>query len=640
MRRLIITLALLLACSWAFGATLTVGPGKDHATITAAIHAAANDDTIAVYTGTYTEKGSNNAVYVNKRLAFTTPDGIGTVTVKADDAGIRVVQVHADSGGSVSWTGFVFDATLSTTALRSICIDVGAVANVDFTNCTFKGASTLVQYASGTTGHALTGCTFTDEGRNITVGLTAGDNTITLDTCLFTFTGATTARGIRLFNTGTNGKTLTVSGCTFGTSSAPFICTSHVVGSEGSLNVTIDGCTGYFGAGVDSIFSHNIAASTGVDTIRGNTFTISAASGASPICINAGAHAPVICRNTLTHTAADNNQTLIYLRDQAGALVADNTIQDATVDNTYAAICITTSAADKSSANAIIRNNTIRRPAAKNGYCILVGSDSHDPGAATATCGGAIIEYNRIYGLVSYGAAVDQNNIIHGIEIGWNTAAAIRYNYVNGCGYGIIAKAGGDAPQDWAACEPIRNNIIVNCYVAGLYAKAVSNTAWEHNTVCITTAGVLAGGACMHVGPNTHAPDGLGDSAGTSIKHNIFYCSATTMAIKIAAGQGVTTITDNCCWQPGAIGTTDWFVLDGNDATWAEFTASGAHPSTGINSNPRFAIPGKDFRLLSTSPCINPGSTARLTMRSERLYIPQYAWGALAPAYEPLKPIE
>ncbi len=82
----------------------------------------------------------------------------------------------------------------------------------------------------------------------------------------------------------------------------------------------------------------------------------------------------------------------------------------------------------------------------------------------------------------------------------------------------------------------------------------------------------------------------------------------------------------------------DVYILAGAASNRTEFAA--AFGTTNIYGDPKFAVRGRDFRLQPTSPCANPGSRDRVYMGGSVLYLPQWAYGALPPVFEPIKPVE
>lgn len=654
MRLTLILLCVLLAGSGAIGATIyvattgndTTGNGSaetPYATITKAISVAtANVDTISVAGGTYNAEkingtAANGYLFIDKAGLTFTATGAVIVTVSNAAAG-RVARITNGSNnttfnasGSGSWT---FDGLRSDASYCATAMEINATATPNtFEHCTFKRATTLLNFGNATITATCTDCTFTDGGENIASarGITGYDVDMTMTRCDWALTGGGGAQAINLLGNAGDTATSTLQDCTFGTTAAPLLVSGGVINNEDSSTFTIDGCTAVLGTAADGFYKQTGA--SGTVTITDSTVTYVDDAEAPVIQLSGGNHAPTISRNTIAANGAQT-QDVLSLTDQTAPVITDNTLTDNGTTATIASIRVTTSAADKSAANALIRNNTVRRPLATGGYTILVGADTYSANSAEK-CDGAVIEYNRIYGL----RQADSFNT-HGIMIGYSRGT-VRYNYVYGCGYGYIAKSGTGTPQDWTGYEGFHHNISVDARLFAMLNKAAHHTRWEHNTCYRSTLVTPAGAPIIVVGQNEVEEDGaVGNSDAAVFRYNILYSAPGGRVLDIRTDQTNTVFEDNCFYVVGADTLTyDLFVLGEVGATLAEFVAAG-YTDPGTFANPRFRQAGRDFRLLSTSPCINPDSTARLMMRSERLYIPQYAWGALAPAYEPLKPIE
>lgn len=656
-------LLILLLASCAIGATIHVATDGDDArdkataasastpvqTITRAIAlATASADTISVAAGTYSNEkvddtAANGYLLIGKAGLTFHATGAVIVTVSNAAAG-RVVRITNGNNGNKftvgtggSWT---FDGLRGAGDYCTYAVEINAtVTGTEFSGCTFKRATIMLGFADmASTGNTLTDCTFTDAGEAITncnAIVSYQPCQLTLTRCAFNLSGTSTARALRLLTSSTAASTTTFTDCTFGTSATAIKCTANVVSNEGSANVVIDGCTANLGTGVDSFYARTLAGSTGSDTITDNTITCTVAPQAHLVWVSNGTHTVNVSRNTIT-APATLAYDLIRLIDQPAPTVCDNTLSEAGTTATIAMIRVSSTGADASLA--VIRGNAIYRRGV-NGYTILVGDDSYGTGGHVGKCDGAIIEYNRVYGPVYYGTTASSSVLTHGILFAWSKQAHIRYNYVNGCAYGLALKSGGGGGsdlQDYSHIGGVYYNVVVNGFLAGMYAKAVKNTVWEHNTVYCSAVGAVATQPLIRVDSNLDVSDGGGDCDGTIVRHNIAYAAAGTVAVGIYANQGTTTCTGNCVYLPGAAADTDWFSVDGTASTWTEFSAAYAG---NVNADPLFnSLTAGDFRLRAYSPCINPTNQQYLVRRTERLYIPQYSWGALPAVYEPLKP--
>lgn len=661
-QRVTILLALIIALSIsAWSAPIHVATDGDDArdkaaaasastpvkTITRAIAlASANEDTIFVAGGTYSSEYSHASdtqlqfITVNKAGLTFTATGAVTVTVGHADTK-RVLRINNGANnttitvsGSGSWT---FDGLRGEGLYCDYGIEVLATATgTKIDHATVKRAVALINLADAqTTGNEIVSCTLTDSGEAITncaaINSWHGNELLVKD-CTFSLTGASTIRAIRIPNTssGKTGAAVTIENCVLGTTGALLKCSNNVIGNDGSASVTIDGCTSVVAAGAGSWYGRTGATSTGSDTLTDNTITM-VTSSTPAIYIQGGSGECSISGNTIT-ISGTQTQDVIRVLDQPNTVISDNTVSDNGTTATIASIRITTSASDKSAANALIRNNAVYRPLATGGYTILVGADSYSANT-TQTCDGAVIEYNRVYGLRQ---AADFST--HGPMLGYNRGA-MRFNWISGCAYGCIAKSGTGTPQDWAGYEGIHHNVTVDARRNGLIVSGADNVRFESNTVYRSALVTPANAPIARVKQNEIVESGsVGDCDGTIFRYNILFGAAGARVFLIEADQTNTVFQDNCFYITGATESTDLFTLGAEGATLAEFIAAG-YTDPGMFANPRFRQAGRDFRLLSSSPCINPSGAGKLLQRTDALYIPQYAWGALPPMHEPIKPV-
>lgn len=101
---------------------------------------------------------------------------------------------------------------------------------------------------------------------------------------------------------------------------------------------------------------------------------------------------------------------------------------------------------------------------------------------------GSIVEKNIIYGPSFYNPS-SVGNTLHGILIGQNLSSHMRYNYVNGAGYGYVIKGvdwNGEAEggaSDWNHTGGVYGNIAVNNVVNSIANKGVQNLNIYNNTI-------------------------------------------------------------------------------------------------------------------------------------------------------------
>lgn len=525
-------------------------------------------------------------------------------------------------------------------------------------------------------------------GGNYAVVIEADTDARTFTNCLFTGGAIGCVRA-----TGNNGA-LTFEDCTFtGTNNSGTITNYALLVYNAALEVTDCTVTGTFDDFAMQAASTNLQAVS----ITGCTIGNSQKFPSGGLFVNAASSA-TISNNTISLSATDQAGDIIKVTNVPTTVIDSNDITLLSTSTATSADVIEVTSTGTAMPNVRISNNAIRTRQTA-GHVIIVGGEAS--GTHNRKLDGAIIEFNRVWGPVFYGTAASSVTE-HGCMIGFSAKGQIRYNYVNGVGYGCIAKAGavvaataeaddetfttgaahglsvgqpvwftslgtaegiavntkyyvasvpgatsftvsatlggsavdvtadGSVTYDtlnWEGQGGIHHNITVNCSTNHIALSGVMGVVVEYNT-CYQ--GVAAGSTGRPMIRQKKDDSVNAYCFGTTVKNNICYGYANNYVFgQDQAGHTGTAITNNCFYMPG---TTNLFNLDNTPSNWATFAT--AYPTGNINVDPKFKCKGSDFRLVPTSPCINPYSTSRLTRSGTLRYIPQLAYGAIPPIYD------
>jgi len=225
-----------------------------------------------------------------------------------------------------------------------------------------------------------------------------------------------------------------------------------------------------------------------------------------------------------------------------------------------------------------------------------------------------IVEYNEVY---DNGGNTGEYIGIHIYTSQTGPASGsyniIRYNIVyNQKGSGN--DGAGIAIDQWCNNNQVYYNISYNNDGPGIYCYDAANNKIYNNTVygnCLNSSGgLLAKGEIRLTSTIADLTTNI------EVKNNIAYATQpNTYAIYIdnRTSDNILDIANNC-WYSTA---TDWYYRNnsgGNNLpAWNEFTGV----TNNINSDPKFLTPGVNFRLQSTSLCINTGTDVGLIMDYE-----------------------
>lgn len=588
-------------------------------------------NTAYVLSGTYAEANRLTLVSGTAWIARanTTDATEGAVTVQTaeatDNALLNIGQATAKS-----FTGFTFDCG----TVRSMCANPlnTQTAALTFTRCTFTtgktaGTANYAIYSADMPGAVtLTDCTFAvhDGGYwTRTIYWRAGTGAKAAPT--MTMTGGTllvgTDYGISYHADGTGSPTCTLDGVTVTVSSGYGLDFQ----SAGTYNVT--DCT------FNTSGTYNSAITTGGATtaavnVTGCTFSMGAKSSAELVIAQSGGAKTLLVENNTFTTATTTGQvkSLVRVIDQANAKIRGNTFTiKANSTNSFSVVAVDTSGVN-TAYYAHIAGNTFHH-SDTNSISIAVGSN-----AATAMAAHyAVVEGNIIYGISRTSATVIDH---HGILIGNVVGAQVRFNTVIGAGYGVVLKgshdgSGGSPTMDFGFQNGVHHNLLIDSDKCGILFKGCMNIPVEHNTIYQSVLPTYdAASACIGARVN-----GAGVEALTNrVRYNILYAVSPCAYVYMDNGdQTFESINWNCYYGGGGwdVGGTDYATI----ALW-NTALSTTYDAGSIVADPKFKCKGSDFRLVPTSPCINPYSTSRLTRSGTLRYIPQLAYGAIPPIYD------
>ena len=320
--------------------------------------------------------------------------------------------------------------------------------------------------------------------------------------------------------------------------------------------------------------------------------------------IGSPVNVPNVSNNTIDNTIG-SELVLIGLETSAGLI--ENNIIDSGVLNILTAgidmaIGTTTAAACDS---AVINNNKILsfRKASKH---IGIGGEATGLGDNNYS-GGISIEKNYIKGWNPLGGVV-VDHTTHGLFVGFQIDAYVRYNFCWGSFYGPILKGstgtvyteGGSlynvllesvAPVYIKGAQSVNvfgNTIVNKSLDFGVAINMVANTGGDEPDNCVIKNNIIIG---MGTGTNLMISDLNAPGATNNVSdYNLFYCPNGTLR----------------------------FASEGNPKTFSEWQALGYDANSKVLTDEEFAalftdFDNNDFSLLSGSVAIGAGETLAAT---------------------------
>jgi len=549
-------------------------------TIQAAINTAPAGSAIAVAAGTYVENdASTHGINIGKNLTLV---ATGAAIIRATGGAARVVYVSG--AANVTFSGpFTIDAQ----GTIPLYLPSGAqTGTVIFSGCSFMG------FPSGSPGMSpysplnLVGCNISSSVSTGAVVGAYGTAPVTLTNCIASLQGSEL-----VLTQGT--ATITMTGCIVTVNGAP----DGIISKRTNSAVAITGKNTFTfarAATQTTIINITSASSAGAVTFTDNTVTLLGTMRSNILALQYCGTADIE-RNTFNLPGSLTGGFAVIKSVDLSPTIWDNTITIAGA-SPCSPIYVTSAGA---AVVADIRRNTIKTPAL-SAYAIIVGADG-DPGVGLRNkCDGSIIEGNFVYGPNWFGTvAVPANNLLHSIILGWSKGA-VRYNYVNGGGYGVVMKANA---MDFTGGEGVHDNVFINCSYAAVRIKGVNNLPVYNNTLALDNTKPASNLLSVSYNQDTGAQAATGGQ-GLLFKNNL-----------VIGPPGIALVQfDNNSASGEVMDYNDYFMTDGsavsfqigasNYASFALFQAGGfeAH---GKNVDP-VAVAGI-YELSSTSPLRGAG---------------------------------
>lgn len=613
------------------GTSATVGSGAvgPEATIAAAYADASDGDTISIADGTYAE-----TLTFAKRLTVTrtassgrpilvaAPGGAATLTLNASSGAVTIehldirgvattgnyaVVIAADTdartfndclfstglaacvrstgaSGEITFSGCTFSGVASTATTDSAIL-VSNVAALTCTNCNFDGpydSGMISINAANDQAVAITGGTWTSSSTSYLVNASTSTGAITISDVDFTPTAAGT---VWLYSQGDGALTVD-SGCTF---SGPTPGTAYIQHDGGGALVVDANTFTTTASGLNNAIYVSTAAKTGAVTITDNTFTSSYKTDAPLICVDEGTHACTIAGNTISITATDQAQDIIYVLNQTGARILANDITLYAVSTTPKPIHCTSTGTTM--ARTIIAGNTIRTRQSE-GHAILVGGDA--TGTHNQKLDGTVIEDNRIWGPLYYAhtrsVAISATGGTWTLTVGGQTTGNLAYNIA--------------AADLKTAIDALSGEGAVTVYLASsTYYIVFDSTAVR--TISTNAGGLTGGGQTATVGTVSIHGILMGYSKYGRIRNNYIYGVGYGIGVKAGAVTAATAEADDETFTTGdahglAVGTPIWLTSVGD--------------ATGISVNTKYyvaSVPGATSFTISET---RGGSAVNVTL--------------------------
>lgn len=211
------------------------------------------------------------------------------------------------------------------------------------------------------------------------------------------------------------------------------------------------------------------------------------------------------------------------------------------------------------------RNNAITS-INKQGYLLQAGDES--PGSTNNNLNGQIVTGNKLI----WNGPIADSIITHGLFVGYNINALVKYNYLDKVPYGIIFKSGTDAGKNMQFTS---GGCAYNICKNGKFAvrmKGINGVKIYNNTFYNADSSgkwlILITQNSDRVIPSP--------STGTKIFNNIFYSTTRFPMIRIEKGCREGFECDyNVYWCSANSGGEPIFNVDGVTKTWAEWRALG-----------------------------------------------------------------
>lgn len=512
-----------------------------------------DNDTIYVKTGSYSEDYAGLGILLRKPGSYI---ATGFVSIAASASSSATVQMDRDV--TILLKGFIISGS------RGYGVFASTGTNT-IKNCKVINATSLDVYAGGTS-MTIDGCVLLTSGNDL-YSITA-----TVKSSLVKPTG--TKYSVQAF---TNTTTLNVLNNTIipiGTSTY-VRCINYI--HDGTANIkgnyfdmsalpgqrSIYGTGGYvqtFNIEGNYFYSTALATIGFIDFDPANTSTI------------------LIDKNTFVYTNTGNLNSIsaIRLNNQVAPTISNNRYSFNTVYGVRAAYVY---GSGKSLGTVTISGNYVTTKSLV-GHVIYCGSESHTANADKMT---PVITNNRISGAYDFG---DTNTAdIHTIFVGDCLNPTVKYNYLSGCGMGIVLK---HLVSGVYSSDIIHSNIVKNCFY-GITLAGVDGVKLYNNTI----ESVISTASAIYV--SYHA-DAATQARNMIIKNNIIKVGSG-LAFNFPVGCSVGLVSDyNCIYGSSNVVSREGVLYD--FTTWVATSQDANSVSTDpilTNNIPLTAISGTDL---------------------------------------------
>jgi hypothetical protein len=389
----------------------------------------------------------------------------------------------------------------------------------------------------------------------------------------------------------------------------------HMTDSHGRYGATIaQNTVTVTGPSSGSVVTGAVNTSGTLD-FTNNHVSLSASTDESIVDFPLGDWSLLIDHNNLTDYDASSTHDPIILANQVAPAITNNTIDiyttGAMAPSSYAAIDVYSQGMQGGAIK--IENNVIENRS-PNGYGIAVGTDV--PTAFNGDLNGALVQGNTIYGYYHFFPTSTLLSVNHGIFVGYNVNATIRYNTIIGNGYGVTLKGTGTPYTSGG----VYYNVFYDCLGgACVRIKGVENVPVTNNTFYngATQTGLFDSIAWM-----TENQPGQ-DSTGCSFTNNIFYGADTGQELVIvdSASQAGFRSDYNDFFLPSPSGNVG--ALGSAKYPFAQWQAQG-YDRHAIFADPLLIDPAHQrFGLQYDSPDINAGTATPYTTDIAGNHVPQ-----------------
>jgi hypothetical protein len=433
------------------------------------------------------------------------------------------------------------------------------------------------------------------------IGNSVSNFNIAFNNCTFNASNGLSTRAFYFGYSATTGS-VKFNNCTFTESTALTQWVEWNGATGSNLSITFDNPAFYFSINPNYFIKSDTTAIGNFTFKNANTSYAKPNGDNQQLILLGGKHQIIdFDNNTITRSATDNyaDDYIFKVKASFNKCYVTNNILTKNGGQKVIRVASTNIATQS---NVVIADNTIYHKGIA-GIAIELGSDGQDQ-QSDGNIDSAYIENNTIYGDGYY--TPSSVSSVHAIIVGGETAT-VRYNYINGGGYGIICKSGTGG----VGSGEVYSNVILNtvkyfdlCVKGSSNVKLYNNTIY-HSPVHNNVTGIIA------VAENPQ--NGNVYPTNTKIENNIV-CNAKSAAlpfvyVKSGCENGLES-DYNCfygaSYEPSASG---YFYDNGNTtgANWIDVLGYDTHS---MFSDPQ--LKADNFHIQDGSPCIDKGDDSIL----------------------------